>query len=104
GNSKLFRISKIMRGFEIGRDKVLNQGDIKFITGTTDQKWKIKDYKYIDIETYNEYKKQDDFFEGERVLIRETGSNIVSLFLNEKLYFNRSLYSIVLTSEDLSAK
>ena len=51
----------------------------------------------IPIVTYNDYKKENSFFEGERILIRETGSRLTSIYINDKItQQNRSLYSIKL--------
>jgi methylase of polypeptide subunit release factors len=97
-------ISNVMRGFEIGRNKTNSKGDIKFITGSDIKKWKIKNFRYISNETFQSYKKNDSFFIGDRVLIRETGSSLTSLFINDKLYSNRSLYNIKIIDKNYSAK
>jgi len=100
----LLKISDVMRGFEIGRNQVNSSGEIKFITGSDVSKWAIKKYSFISKKTETEYNKNEDFFKGERILIRETGSELTALFLNSKLYCNRSLYSIKVRDKKYSSK
>ncbi|HNZ65599.1 MAG TPA: TaqI-like C-terminal specificity domain-containing protein [Smithellaceae bacterium] len=88
------KISGVMRGFEIGRDQVFDNGEIKFITGSNISKWSINKFSYISKNIKNQYQKDDYYFKGDRILIRETGSELTALFLENKLYCNRSLYSL----------
>ena len=97
-------ISRIQRGFEVGRDKVQNNGPIKFLTGTTVCKYTFKCVAYISQQTYSDFAKDEFFFEGERLLIRETGSALMVLYLDEKIYSNRSLYSVKITNKEFSPK
>ena len=86
----------IQRGFEIGRDKVLeNKTKYPFITGSDVMPWKIKTLKYIDDATFQEFSKDEKYFNQPRVLIRETGSVLTSLYLEEVIFCNRSLYSMI---------
>jgi len=104
-NSKpLSQICDVMRGFEIGRDQLNDSGEVKFITGSDVQKWRIKRVSYISKRTESEYKKNEDYFMGERILIRETGSDLTVLYLKTKLYCNRSLYSIKVRDKKYSPK
>ena len=100
----LSSISKIQRGFEIGRDRVSDVGDIEFLTGTTVQKFHYKKVVYISKEIFHEFAKEDLYFTGERILIRETGCALMAVYLDKKLYSNRSLYSIVITNKDFYPK
>ncbi|MEK6616838.1 MAG: TaqI-like C-terminal specificity domain-containing protein [Bacteroidota bacterium] len=100
----LSKISDVMRGFEIGRDQVNSDGEVKFITGSDVSKWAIKKHSFISKRTESEYKKNEDFFKGERILIRETGSELTVIFLDSKLYCNRSLYSIKVRDKKYSSK
>jgi hypothetical protein len=100
----LSRISAILRGFEIGRDQVSSSGDIKFITGSDVSKWTITKHSYITSSILTKFIKDEQFFNGERILIRETGSDITALFLDRKLYCNRSLYSIKIIDERFETK
>lgn len=90
--------SEIKRGLEIGKNKVLpfSLDKIKIITGEDVQRYGIKGYQSIDNLTYNEYKKDSKFFDGKRIVIRETGNRITSLIVDENVQQNRSLYSILL--------
>jgi adenine-specific DNA-methyltransferase len=105
-NSKLLGdISKIQRGMEIGKSKTIKiPTNYPLITGEDIEKYKIKNIRYINQETYNEFIKDDlDFFEKERVLIRETGSKLTCIYLDNLLLSTRSLYSII-PIEDISPK
>jgi len=93
-STKLQDISIIMRGIEIGRDRVRPSGDIKLITGSDVKKWAISKVSYISNNTAYEFQKDEYYFKGDRVLIRETGSKLTAIFLDSKLLCNRSLYSI----------
>lgn len=62
GSKFLSEISDIMRGFEIGRDKVNLTGEIRFITGSDVRKWMISKIKFISKRIENEYQKNEDFF------------------------------------------
>ena len=95
-------ISKIMRGLEIGKDKVLDKKDeIQFLTGEDIYRYGIKHISYIDNNIYNEYKKDNYYFTGRRVLIRETGNRLTSIYLDDLItQQNRSLYSIKILDEN----
>ncbi|NJW51950.1 DUF7149 domain-containing protein [Salinimicrobium oceani] len=89
-------VAQLIRGLEIGKDKISKEnGDIEFLTGEDVMRYGVKRKSFISKEIFEEYKKDDFFFTGERVLIRETGSRITTLFLSDnKTHQNRSLYSI----------
>ncbi|GMO32822.1 MAG: hypothetical protein Ta2B_13640 [Termitinemataceae bacterium] len=97
-------ISKIMRGFEVGRDKLLTKGKHKFLSGSNVCRYGITSFSYIDDETKDDYSKDDYYFNGERLLIRETGSSLTVLYLTERLYSNRSLYSIKIIDSRFNTK
>ncbi|MGC9331202.1 MAG: DUF7149 domain-containing protein [Bacteroidales bacterium] len=96
-NKTLGEISKIKRGLEIGKNKTTSvPTEYKILTGEDIERYKIKNVHFIRSEIYEKYIKADlDFFEKERVLIRETGSIITCVYLNYKILSNRSLYSII---------
>jgi type I restriction-modification system DNA methylase subunit len=98
------QISKIMRGLEFGRDKIKNSGEVPFISGSDICKYGITKTSYIDNKTLNEFSKEKLFFENERILIRETGGVITALYLDNLLYSNRSLFSILITDKRFDAK
>ena len=90
-----------MRGYEIGRKAVTKSGENPIITGTNVQKWIPKSMSYISNEIKDSFSKEEYFFEGERVLIRETGSSITTLCLDYPLLCTRSLYSIKLPDDHI---
>ena len=87
-------ISNIQRGFEIGRNQVRQVGDYLFLTGSNVRRYTNESYTYITEDIYQDFAKDDYYFTGERLLIRETGSRLTVLYLEDKVYSNRSLYSI----------
>lgn len=91
---ELDKISKIQRGFEIGRNLVNTFGDYPFLTGSNVSRYVHTTLSYISQETYNTFAKDDYYYTGERLLIRETGSSLIVVYETDKLYSNRSLYSI----------
>ncbi|MCB9097810.1 MAG: Eco57I restriction-modification methylase domain-containing protein, partial [Arcobacter sp.] len=102
-STKIDAISKIMRGLEIGKDKV-NTGinEIKILTGEDIYRYGIKSESYISKEIYNEFKKDNYYFNNERILIRETGNRITSLYINnQEFQQNRSLYSIKIIDDKI---
>jgi len=102
--SILDSISNIQRGFEIGRDQVFSHGDYPFITGSNVSRYIHTSLSYIYKETYLAFAKDDYYYTGERLLLRETGSSLTVLYENEKLYCNRSLYSIKIKNEKFPVK
>jgi hypothetical protein len=98
------QISKIMRGLEFGRDKIEDNGEIPFISGSNICKYGITKASYIDKRTLNEFSKEKMFFEKERILMRETGSEITALYYDSLLYSNRSLFSILITDTEFDTK
>lgn len=87
----------IQRGFEIGRNKVSQQiNELPIITGSEVSKWGVKEIKYIsDISDELFNSKDLRYFTNSRILIRETGSSLLCLYASERLFSNRSLYSMI---------
>lgn len=104
GAKPLARISDIMRGLELGRDAMTMKGDIPCITGSTVNKWMPTDIQFISRNLLRCYSKEERFFAAERVLLRETGSILTAVYVNGKLYSNRSLYSILPTDKQCNVK
>ena len=100
----LDNISNIQRGFEIGRNQVAEYGDYPFITGSNVSRYLHTSLSYITKEIYNAFAKEDYYYIGERLLIRETGSSLTIVYEDEKLYCNRSLYSIKIKDSDYPVK
>lgn len=97
-------ISNIQRGFEIGKNQVHNSGDYSFLTGSNVGKYCHTSLSYINHATYLEFAKDDYYYTGERLMIRETGSSLTVLYEEDKLYCNRSLYSIKLKDRRFMSK
>jgi len=96
-------ISKIRRGIEIGKDKIIDdKSGIEIITGEDISRYAINHISYIKPEVYENFKKDNFFFSGCRILIRETGNRITSLIVNNNLQQNRSLYSIKISNTNFS--
>ena len=93
----LSSISIMQRGFEVGRDRVSKiDGKYRFLTGSNVEKYCYKNVSYVNQDVVNEYQKDAVFYTGERLLIRETGSYLTVVYLDENLYCNRSLYSTII--------
>ena len=103
-STMLQSIALLQRGLEIGRDLVYSNGEIPILTGTNIQKYTYKSLSYITYDTLCNYAKAEMYHNGERILIRETGSELMAIYLNTKLYCNRSLYSIKITNQDFNPK
>lgn len=99
-------LCKIKRGMEIGKDKVVgyNPSLIKILTGEDVSRYLIKRYQSVNLTTFNEFKKEEEFFNGERLVIRETGNRITCLYIDESVQQNRSLYSILIENKDVDYK
>ena len=104
GHKQLYQISQIQRGLEIGRGDVQNFGDYPCVTGTLVNKYLPHTVKYISKATLFAFSKDEKYFTNERILLRETGSFLMALYLNEHLYSNRSLYSILITDANFHTK
>lgn len=92
----LGQVALIQRGLEVGKKQTnkLSEVGVDFITGEDVAKYRIIRRRKISEETLEQFRKHAKFYTGARVLIRETGSVLTSLCINEKLYCNRSLYVI----------
>jgi len=93
----LSSISIMQRGFEVGRDRVSKvEGKYRFLTGSNVEKYCYKTISYVNQDVVTEFQKDAIFYTGERLLIRETGSYLTVVYLDEYLYCNRSLYSTII--------
>ena len=97
-------ISKIQRGFEIGRNLVSSSGAYPFLTGSNVGKYTYTSLCYVSAYVYQQFMKDDYYFTGPRLLLRETGSSLTVLYLEDKIYSNRSLYSIKIKDNRFSPK
>lgn len=103
---KLKSIAQLRRGLEIGKDKtsLSKTEEFPMLTGEDIDRYFFKINKYISKETHLKYKKEDKFFVRKRILIRETGAILTSIYLDCKLLSNRSLYSILIKKEGYYTK
>ena len=93
----LSSISIMQRGFEVDRDRVSKvEGKYRFLTGSNVEKYCYKTISYVNQDVVTEFQKDAIFYTGERLLIRETGSYLTVVYLDENLYCNRSLYSTII--------
>ena len=104
GQKQIDQISQIQRGLEIGREDVDNIGKYPCLTGTLVSKYVPHAIKYISQQILDAYGKDEKFFTKERILLRETGSSLLAVYLNEHIYSNRSLYSIIITDKQYKTK
>ena len=100
----LDRMSEIQRGLEIGRNVFDTTGEYPCLSGTLVTKYVPKALMYISKSTLKKFAKAEKFFEKERILLRETGSDLMAVYLNEKIYSNRSLYSIIINDKRFETK
>ena len=99
---KLDKISNIKRGLEIGRDKVSEKGQIPLLTGGNISRYNMINHMSISEKNYKKYQKDNSYFSGDRIIIRETGNRLTSIFLTDLMQQNRSLYSIKIINEDMN--
>ena len=104
-SKQLSDISIMQRGFEVGKNRVSNlNGEYRFLTGSNVEKYCYKTVSYIDQDVVDEFQKDTMFYKGERFLIRETGSFLTTVYLNENIYCNRSLYSTIIKDNSFNVK
>lgn len=104
-SKQLSDISIMQRGFEVGKNRVSNlNGEYRFLTGSNVEKYCYKTVSFIDQDVVDEFQKDTKFYKGERFLIRETGSFLTTVYLNENIYCNRSLYSTIITGNSFDVK
>ena len=97
-------VSEIQRGFEVGRDKVTDHGNIPFLTGTCVTQYYYKRKMFISNEVKKAYAKEEKYYRGERLLLRETGACLTAVYLNESIYCNRSLYTALIKDKRFNTK
>lgn len=96
GMITLGEVSSIKRGLEIGQDKIIEQAEIKCISGRNIARYAIKSEGYISLETYAVFRKSDEIFKPPKLLVRETGNSIVAAYDDSGYVTTRSLYNIKL--------
>lgn len=92
-NNLLGDICVVQRGLEIGKKALTPNGEVKILTGTNVSRFVPKSASYISLQTLEQFAKDASYYEGERLVIRETGSDLTVTYLNTPIYVNRSLYT-----------
>jgi len=91
---KLSHISNIRRGLEIGRDKLIENGKIKCLNGSSIDRYIIKNEKFISQEIFNQFSKDLDIFKSPKIIVRETGNTFFATIESENALTNRSIYNV----------
>jgi type I restriction-modification system DNA methylase subunit len=96
-------IAEVKRGLEIGKDKIINKraNAVKIIFGQDISRYAIKNLSYVDANISEKFKKSGEVFEGQKLVIRETGDRITAAFDDKSLLTNRSLYCIKTVDFDI---
>lgn len=92
-HTPLGELCDVQRGLEIGKKAILSDGEVKILTGTNVKKYVAKSLSYISLDTLEDFAKDAYYYEGERFVIRETGSELTVTYLDYPIYVNRSLYT-----------
>jgi len=94
--NKLEHIVNITRGIEIGKNKIIAKKTncVPIIFGENISRYIIKTNSFIARETFEQFKKNDNIFKTEKLIIRETGNRITVTYDNSGFYTNRSIYCI----------
>ncbi|MBD5328517.1 MAG: restriction endonuclease subunit M [Bacteroides sp.] len=103
-HTTLGKLCDVQRGLEIGKKAILTNGDVKILTGTNVKKYVAKSVSYISFDTLEDFAKDAYYYEGERLVIRETGSELTVTYLDYPIYVNRSLYTFKRKPEAPSVK
>lgn len=74
------------------------------MTGSIVSKYLPKRTMYISKKILQKYGKDEKYYTKERILLRETGNALMATYLSEKVYSNRSLYSILITNDNVECK
>lgn len=114
GNALIARISSnfkqlgsicdVQRGLEIGKKALDPDGEIPILTGTNVKKYVPKTTSYISRCVYEDNAKDEIYYRGERLVIRETGSELTVTYLDSPMYVNRSLYTFLRHKDAPSVK
>lgn len=103
-HTPLGELCDVQRGLEIGKKAILSDGDVKILTGANVKKYVAKSLSYISLDTLEDFAKDANYYEGERLVIRETGSELTVTYLDYLIYVNRSLYTFKRKPEAPSVK
>lgn len=101
---QLGEISKIKRGLEIGKDKLVDKGTIRCLSGGNLDVYTIKGHKYIDKETYKTFSKDEEIFKSPKIMIRETGNKFFATIDYYNSITTRSIYNTQIEDKNISAE
>jgi len=93
-------IAKVNRGLELSKkhegisDEQKEKEDLPILSGEEIARYVIKKTKFIRRQLYNKFSKDSEFFENEKLLIRETGARLTAVYDNRSMINLRSLYNI----------
>ena len=97
-------VSETKRGLEIGKDKLINKGSVKCLSGSNLDVYTIKGEKFIDKETYKTFSKNDEMFKSPKIMVRETGNKFFATIDYENLITTRSIYNTQIIDKSYSAE
>jgi hypothetical protein len=95
-------LTTIRRGLELGKDRLHDNSDIACITGGNIDSYVIKSVKYIDKQTFQDFKKDQKLFSSSKIMVRETGNKLFATIDDSGLITTRSIYNIIQTEESYS--
>ena len=87
---------------EVGKDRLHENSDIACITGGNIDSYVIKSVKYIDKQTFQDFKKDQKLFSSSKILVRETGNRLFATIDDSGLITTRSIYNIIKAEESYS--
>ena len=79
-------------------------GKYRFLTGSNVEKYCYKTVSYIEQDVVDEFQKDAMFYKGKRLLVRETGSYLTIVYLEEDIFCNRSLYSTIIKDNSFNVQ
>ncbi|MGY5351123.1 Eco57I restriction-modification methylase domain-containing protein [Wenyingzhuangia sp. IMCC45533] len=95
---KLDSVFKIKDGIDTGNNnKYISNEEIKgwqkLIGGKNVDRWKIKDWRYVDYGSHLANPRDPELFENDKIIIRETGDKIIATIDRDGYYALSTLYS-----------
>lgn len=97
-------ISITRRGLEIGKDKLIDNGYKKCMTGGNLDSYLIKNCKYISKETHDIFSKEQTFFTSPKIITRETGNKFYTTVEYNNYLNTRSIYNTKITNNKYTAE
>lgn len=97
-------ISETKRGLEIGRNKLVDTGSIKCLSGSNIDVYMIKGKKFIDEETSKAFSKNNEIFKSPKIMVRETGSKFYATIDYDNSTTTRSIYNTRIINNEYSSE